>query len=190
MLAIGNLLISEDIIEKEFVCNLNACLGACCVAGDSGAPLEPQELVILDHEFDSFKKYLTPEGIDLLNHEGVSVFDEDDQKHKTPLLKSGACAYITFDENKIASCGIEKAYLAKETTFKKPISCHLYPIRITTLKNGTEALNYERWEICKSACKLGKQLGVPIYKFVEEALIRKYGEEVYEAIDAFAHRKD
>lgn len=190
MLAIGNLLISEDIIEKEFVCNLNACLGACCVAGDSGAPLDPQELEILDREFVNFKNYLTPEGIELVSREGVSVFDEEDQKHKTPLLKNGACAYITYDENKIASCGIEKAYLAKETSFKKPISCHLYPIRITTLKNGTEAVNYEKWEICKSACKLGKQLGVPIYKFVEEALIRKYGEEVYEAIDAFAHRKD
>ena len=189
MLAIDNLLISEDIIEKDFVCNLNSCKGACCVAGDSGAPLEVDELDILKQEFDNYKEYLTENGLQAIEKSGFYLYDEEDQKYKTPLLESGACVYINYDESNIAHCGIEKAYADKKTEFKKPISCHLYPIRITKLRNGTEAVNYEKWEICKSACKLGKQLQVPVYKFVKEALIRKYGTETYEMIDAFANRE-
>ena len=188
MLVIDNLLISEDIIEKDFVCNLNSCKGACCVAGDSGAPLERTELDILKKEFDNYKGYLTDKGLEMIDKNGFYVYDEEDQKYKTPLLENGACVFINYNENGIAHCGIEKAYVDKKTDFKKPISCHLYPIRTTKLRNGSEAINYEKWEICKSACKLGKQLQVPVYKFVKDALIRKYGQETYEAIDAFANR--
>jgi hypothetical protein len=188
MLAVGNLLISEDIIEKEFVCNLNSCKGACCVAGDSGAPLEVEELDVLKSEFENYKPYLSENGLQMIEKNGFYLYDEDDQKYKTPLLDNGACVYINYNESGIAHCGIERAYIDKKTTFKKPVSCHLYPIRITKLKNGTEAVNYEKWEICKSACKLGKQLEVPVYKFVKDALVRKYGQETYDVIDAFANR--
>lgn len=189
MIIIDKLLISEDIIDKEFVCNLNTCKGACCVSGDSGAPLEKEELALLKKEYKNYKNYLTQKGRDLIQANGYFDFDEEDQKYKTPLIEGGPCAYINYDESDIAYCGIEKAYINGETTFKKPISCHLYPIRVSPLKNGTEALNYERWSVCKSACSLGKTLQVPIYKFLKEPLIRKYGEEVYKVLDAFANRE-
>ena len=188
MIIIDNLLISEDIIEKEFVCNLNTCKGACCISGDSGAPLEKAELAILEKEYPNYQAYMTDKGRAIIEETGFFEYDEEDEKYKTPLIEGGPCAYINYDESDIAYCGIEKAYLEGKTTFKKPISCHLYPIRVSTLKNGNEALNYERWSVCKSACSLGKKLQVPVYQFLKEPIIRKYGEEVYEMMDAFAKR--
>jgi hypothetical protein len=184
MLAIDNTLISEDIIEKQFVCDLNACKGACCVKGDYGAPLEKDELQILDKIYDEVKPYLREEGIKAIEKQGKYLLYET-KEWVTPLAKGKACAYVYF-ENETAKCAIEKAYYDGKIDFKKPISCHLYPIRISKQKNGFEALNYDRWSVCKAACKLGDSLKVPVFKFLKESLTRKYGEEWYKQLEIAA----
>lgn len=192
MIIIDNLLISEDIIDEQFVCNLSACKGACCVAGDAGAPLEKDEIETLQQEIENIKPFLTKEGIQAINEQGVFVKDKEDRKYKlkTPLMKGGACAFTVFDKNKTAGCGIEKAFEAGTTKFHKPISCHLYPIRITKSKD-MEMLNYDEWDICSAACTLGKQLKVPVYQFLKAPLIRKYGQEMYDTLEATAkHLKE
>ena len=184
MIAIGNTLISEDIIEKQFVCDLNACKGACCVKGDYGAPLEDDEMPILDEIYEKVKPYLNEEGIKAIEKQGKYLLYEK-KEWVTPLAKSKACAYTVF-ENNVAKCGIEKAFNDGKINFKKPISCHLYPIRITVQKNGYDALNYDRWSVCKAACKLGKSLQVPVFKFLKESLIRKYGKKWYKQLEIAA----
>lgn len=187
MLVISDILVSNDIVEEQFVCNLNACKGACCWEGDWGAPLEAAELPLLGEIYDQIEPYLSPEGKAVLQEEGLFTYYEEAKEYGTPLLKNGACAYLVYDELGIAKCGIEQAYLGGATDFKKPISCHLYPIRVDENKEtGFEALNYDKWEICSAACQLGKKEQVPVYKFVKEALIRKYGEDFYRELDAAA----
>ncbi|MEZ5040699.1 MAG: DUF3109 family protein [Saprospiraceae bacterium] len=187
MLVISDILVSNDIVEEQFVCNLNACKGACCWEGDWGAPLEAAELLLLGEIYDQIEPYLNPEGKAVLQEEGLFTYYEEAKEYGTPLLKNGACAYLVYDELGIAKCGIEQAYLDGATDFKKPISCHLYPIRVDENKEtGFEALNYDKWDICSAACQLGKKEQVPVYKFVKEALIRKYGEDFYRELDAAA----
>lgn len=190
MIAIGNKLVSEELFEEEFACNLSACKGACCVEGDGGAPLEEEELALLAEERDNFLPYLTKEGREELKKQGLWVKESWQNKTylSTPLLnQTGACAYAVF-ENGVALCGIEKAWKAGATPFRKPVSCHLYPIRISEIRKGTEVLNYHRWAICQPACKQGKKLGLPVYAFLKEAIIRKYGEAFYEELDAVARQ--
>lgn len=184
MLSIENTLVSLDVIEERFVCDLAACKGACCVLGDFGAPLDKEELPILESIYESVKPYLPKEGVLTIENEGKHVFIEEEEKYATPLRDDGACAYTIF-ENGIALCGIEKAWKDGKITFQKPISCHLYPIRITKHKHY-EAVNYERWNICKAACKNGNKLKVPVYRFLKDAIVRKYGEHYYQTLDAFA----
>lgn len=184
MLVVDNLLVSEEIFEKQFVCNLSKCKGECCVAGDSGAPVKEEELQSLETEFNNYKAYLTNEGIQSIEKNGFSVYDKEDKTHKTTLIEGGPCAYINYDEKGIAICGIERAYLDGKTSYRKPISCHLYPIRVSSVGELT-AVNYEEWDICADACTLGKELKIPVYKFLKEPLIRAYGEEVYSTLDAY-----
>lgn len=174
-------LISDDIVEKHFVCDLNACKGACCVHGDSGAPLEDDETKILEGIFEKVKPYMTPQGIAAVEKQGTWVVDSDGDK-VTPLVGGDKeCAYTRF-ENGVAFCGIEKAWMEKKIDWRKPISCHLYPIRITAYKQY-DAINYEKWDICKPACACGEKLQVPVYKFVKDALIRKYGAPWYKKLE-------
>lgn len=183
MIAIGETLISEDIFDKKFVCDLNACKGECCVAGDSGAPLDKNELAILDKIYPAVKPYMNEKGIDAVDKHGSYVLDSDGD-YTTTLVSEGAeCAFVFFDEKNIAKCAIEQAYLEGKIDWKKPISCHLYPIRITDYK-AYEALNYHSWHICKPACECGKQLDVPVFKFLKDPLVRKYGQDWYEELDA------
>ena len=184
MLSIENTLVSLDVIEEQFVCDLRACKGACCVQGDYGAPLTEEELLILEKIYEAVKPYLTPEGAFTIEKEGKHVYIEEEEKYATPLRHDGACAYTIF-ENGTAFCGIERAWKDGKIDFQKPISCHLYPIRITQHKHY-EAVNYERWSICKAACKNGKQLKVPVYRFLKDAIIRKYGEHYYRALEDYA----
>lgn len=177
MLENNGVLIHEDIMHEEFVCNLSKCRGECCVQGNAGAPLEPDELRQLRDSYAAIKPYLTPKGIETIEKEGLHVkdFEGDDT---TPCVDGDKeCAYTVFEKGQ-AKCGIEKAWLEGKTTFRKPISCHLYPIRITKYPEF-ELLNYDRWSICSPACQLGAELKVPVYRFLKEALIRKYGEEWY-----------
>ncbi len=184
MIAIGKALVSEDVIEKQFVCDLNACKGACCVKGDYGAPLEKEELPIMDEIYEKVKPYLREEGIKAIEKQGKYLLYEK-KEWVTPLVKGKECAYTIFEKG-IAKCGIEKAYYEGKIEWKKPISCHLYPIRITKQKNGMEAVNYDRWNICNPACKLGDSLKLPVFKFLKDSLIRQYGEDWYKELEIAA----
>jgi hypothetical protein len=181
LIAIDNTLVSEDLLEKKFVCDLNACKGACCVEGDSGAPLEENEAHILEEIFDFIKPYMRPEGIAAIEEQGKYTVDVDGDL-VTPLVKGKECAYVYFDKNNTALCAIEKAYKEGKINFQKPVSCHLYPVRITNYKEY-DAVNYHAWDICKPACKCGSKLNIPVYKFVKTALIRKYGEDWYKQLE-------
>lgn len=177
MLLIGNIVVSEDIVNEYFVCDLPRCKGACCLEGIYGAPLENGELKILEEIYPLVKPYLTEAGRNAIRNQGTSV-PSYDGKFATTLIRDAECAYSRYEKNGVLKCAIEEAYFAGQVNFQKPISCHLYPIRIT--KNDKyEFVNYDRWEICDSACKLGKKQRVPVYQFLKEPLIRKYGAEWY-----------
>src|SRR5258708_6135095 len=154
MMKVGDILVSDDIKEVEFVCHLEKCKGACCVEGDLGAPLEDSELDIMEEIQDQVKPYLTKEGIQSIKKHGAYILDEDGD-HSTPTIAGKECAYAHYDENGILKCGIEQAYLDGKIAFRKPISCHLYPIRVTR-KKDFEAVNYHKWSICSAACSYGQ----------------------------------
>lgn len=184
MFQIGKTIVSESIIEKDFVCNLSACKGACCIEGDAGAPLEESEAKMLEDIYPKVKPFLRPEGIKAIESQGTSITTAFGD-FETPLIDNADCAYVIFDDNNTALCGIEEAYNQGEISWKKPVSCHLYPIRVKDYSEFS-AVNYEQWDICDDACVLGKELQVPVYKFVKEALIRKFGEDWYSELEKTA----
>jgi len=184
MFQLGKTIVSEAIIENDFVCNLSACKGACCIDGDAGAPVTEDEAQILKEIYPKIKPFLRPEGVAVIEAHGAFVKTPLGEL-ETPLIHGADCAYVIFDEKNTALCAIEEAYNQGEISWKKPLSCHLYPIRV---KNYTEfsAVNYDKWEICDDACSLGKELQVPVYKFVKEALIRKFGADWYTELEKVA----
>jgi hypothetical protein len=184
MFQIEKTIVSEDLIEKQFVCNLSACKGACCIDGDAGAPLEEEELKILERIYPKIKPFLRKEGIEAIEKQGLYTTNEDGE-HETTLIEGADCAYVIFDDKKTALCAIEEAYNQGITDFKKPISCHLYPVRIREYSEFY-AVNYDYWPICDDACRLGRELQVPVYKFLKQSLIRKFGESWYEELDLIA----
>ena len=181
MMQIGETLVSETLIRQAFVCDLQQCKGACCVEGEAGAPLEKEEVDLLDKDFEKIKPFLTPKGVDEIEKQGryVKGFDGD---WETPIIDGKECVYAVFDTHGKAACGIEKAYSEGEIDWKKPISCHLYPVRVKQY-SAFAAVNYHQWSICTPACSLGEQLSVPVYQFLKEALIRKFGEDWYLALE-------
>lgn len=180
MIAIENTLISDDIFTEFFCCDLNSCKGCCCVEGDAGAPLNEDEIAYLEEHIDTIRPYLTEKGSKVV--EDVGVFEVVlDGLLVTPLVERAECAYLTFEEGGIAKCAIEKAFEDGKTDFQKPISCHLYPIRISCV-GGSEALNYDRWPICKDAVIAGSAKSVKVFQFLKTPLIRKYGEEWYQQL--------
>lgn len=188
MIQIGKILVSEEIIEKEFVCNLSACKGQCCIDGDAGAPLEKKELQIMRDIYPKIKPFMRKEGIIEIEKQGVYTTNENNE-HETPLINNADCAYVIYDDRNVALCAIEEAYNQGEIDpiigFKKPVSCHLYPIRVQDYSEFS-AVNYNKWSICDDACTLGLALQVPTYKFVKQALVRKFGEDWYEELEKFA----
>ena len=184
MIQIDDKLISEDLFSEEFVCNLAKCKGICCVEGDAGAPLDEDETKILDEIYPKIKSYLRPEGIQAIEEQGTYTLDFEGDL-VTPLVNNAECAYVIFDEKGYTKCAIEKAYEDGVSDWQKPISCHLYPIRITEYSNFS-AINYHEWDICSDACTLGKELGVKVYQFLKKPLIRKYGEEFYQTLSEAA----
>jgi len=184
MFQLGKTLVSEEIIENDFVCNLSACKGACCVDGDAGAPLEEEETVILVDIYAKVKPFLRPEGIKAIEEQGAFIKGEDGE-WETPLVNKSECAYVIFSEGGIAKCGLEEAYEKGVTSWKKPVSCHLYPVRVKEYSQLT-AINYHKWQLCDPACQLGESLQVPIYKFVKEGLIRKFGKKWYKELEQAA----
>jgi Protein of unknown function (DUF3109) len=187
VIAIENKLISDEVIEAQFVCDLNKCKGGCCEDGDAGAPLEKEETQILESIFETVKPYLTSEGLQEIERVGLFRYDQE-FGWVTPTIQGKMCAYGTLDKNGVIKCGIEKAYYDGKLDWKKPISCHLYPIKTKKSRNrNQEYVNYEpRKGMCDPGCALGKQLKTPVYVFLKEALIRKYGEDFYSALEATA----
>lgn len=191
MIAIGNVLISNQVVEEQFVCDLDKCKGGCCVDGDAGAPLENKELKKLNEAYDGVLPYLSYESKMELERQGKFVYDKE-FGWVTPTINATICAYGIIDAKGIVKCGIEQAYNDGKIKWKKPLSCHLYPIRTKKSGNGkTEYVNYEpREDLCKSGCSLGKKLKIPTHVFLKDALIRKFGVEFYEALCATAeHQK-
>jgi hypothetical protein len=188
MIAINNILISDEVVKEQFVCDLGKCKGACCVDGDAGAPLEKEELQHINDVFEAVLPYLNEESKKEIDRQGRYVYDKE-YGWVTPTIDSKICVYGIVDKQGIVKCGIEQAYLDGKVTWKKPISCHLFPIITKKSKRtATEYVNYEpREDNCKAACALGKKLKVPVYQFLKEPLIRKFGKEFYEALDASAN---
>ncbi len=182
MIEIDDKIVSTDIITTKFLCDLSRCKGICCVEGNAGAPLEEDEARILAEEYPAYKPFLTGEGVYEIERQGFAVVDSDGDL-VTPLIDDAQCAY-SYNDNGITLCAIEKAYLEGRTTLRKPVSCHLYPIRVVKFGNGTFGLNYHRWAVCEGAKILGETKGVPMYRMLREALERRFGAEFYEALEA------
>lgn len=187
MIAIDNVLVSDQVIEAQFVCDLMKCKGGCCEDGDAGAPLEKHELEIINEIFEIVKPYLTKEGLRWIEKHGRYVYDRE-FGWVTPTIEGRMCVYGFRDENGIIKCGIEQAYRDGKIEFKKPISCHLYPITLKEGKKGEyDRVNYEpRDTLCKPACAFGKKLKVPVYEFLKEPIVRKYGEAFFQALQKIA----
>jgi hypothetical protein len=181
MIQIDDKLISLDLFERHFICDLPKCKGGCCVEGESGAPLEDEEVAILESIFPVIKSELSEKALEEIEKKGVWEVDDEGDK-VTPIINGKECVYTYFDEKGVCKCTIEKAYNEGLIDFKKPVSCHLYPIRVTKY-NDFEALNYHQWHVCGPARVLGKSKGVPVFSFLKEALIRKYGEAFYKEME-------
>ncbi|MBS1920024.1 MAG: DUF3109 family protein [Bacteroidetes bacterium] len=193
MVVIENILISDDVIEKRFVCDLHKCKGGCCEVGDAGAPLNDEELDSISEVYEHVKPYLTDASVREIKVKGKYVYNSE-FGWVTPTLGSDneICVYGVRDNHGIIKCAFEQAYNDGVISWKKPISCHLYPIIAKKGKYGDyDQVNYEPREIlCSPGCALGKKLKVPVYEFLKEAIVRKYGEEFYHALDIAAKLKE
>lgn len=182
MIEIDDKIVSADLLRECFACDLSQCRGICCVEGNAGAPLEADEVDILEREYEAYRPYMTAEGIEAVERQGFMVVDADGD-YTTPLINDAECAYAR-NENGVTLCAIEKAWLEGKTPFRKPISCHLYPIRLVYFSNGSIGLNYHRWSVCEPARRCGRKLGIPVYRALREPIIRRFGEEFYRALEA------
>ena len=181
LVEIEDKIISTQIFERQFVCDLSACKGACCIEGNGGAPVTKEEVAIIEAHIDKILPFMRPEGIEAIEAQGV-VYEDDDLEPATTLVKGKECAFVYFDQTNTAKCAIEKAHREGQIDFIKPISCHLYPIRTKKFDQYT-ALNYEKWDICAPACACGEKLNVPVFKFLKEPLIRAFGPEFYKELE-------
>ena len=184
MILIDEILISDDVVKEYFHCNLNACLGACCWEGDYGAPLNDDEVKLLENPDEEILKLLDDTSVNFIQEHGAVAEFKENRSLGANVLPDGKCVFLKKEDNGISYCSIEKAHANGSIAYNKPISCHLYPIRVEKNdQTGFEALNYDEWDICNPACTLGKEMKMPLYKFCKDALIRKYGEEFYKALD-------
>lgn len=188
MFLIQHAVVSSEVADQYFVCDLLKCKGACCVEGDMGAPLDKEELPTITAIQEAVLPYLSEAGKAAIERQGPYVVDADGD-FSTPIIEGMECAYAIYDAKGILKCGIEQAHLDGKIAYRKPISCHLYPIRIQSMAEGYEAVNYERWSICSDACQHGKALQVPLYKFLKEPLIRKFGTPWYDELCKEIHEQ-
>lgn len=186
MIQIQDTLVSLDVIERHFLCDLNACHGECCIEGDAGAPITPQEYEKLMELTPVVWDYLTPAGQRVLQEQGPAYYDEDGDL-VTSIVEGRDCVFTTYGENGMCLCALEKAYRDGKTDFYKPISCHLYPVRLKELSGGITALNYHSWKICKAAEVLGRAKGVRVYEFLRGPLERHFGKEWYKELTVVAN---
>ena len=188
---IDDKIVSLDLLRECFACDLSRCKGICCVEGNAGAPLEIEEVATLEAQYETYKPYMTPEGIAAVERQGFMVVD-DEGDYTTPLVGDAECAY-SYTENGVTLCAVERAFREGRCSFRKPISCHLYPIRVVRFSNGSLGLNYHRWEVCRPAVECGRRLGIPVYKALREPIVRRFGEEFYRALEAaeeFLHEQE
>jgi hypothetical protein len=185
MIEIDGKIVSTDIITEHFLCDISRCKGICCVEGNAGAPLEENEARILADEYPNYRPYLTGEGSVEIERQGFAVTDEDGDL-VTPLLGDAECAY-SYTEDGVTLCAIERAWREGLTPFRKPISCHLYPIRVMRFGNGTVGLNYHSWAVCEPARVLGREKGVPVFRMLEDAIVRRFGRDFFDALEAAEH---
>ncbi|MDR2385459.1 MAG: DUF3109 family protein [Tannerella sp.] len=184
MIEIGDTVLSLDLIERYFCCNLRKCRGACCIEGESGAPLTRQEFDYLQKMLPLLWGDLSPEAKEVINKQGIAYIDRENDV-VTSIINGNDCVFACHDENDICRCAVEKAYNEGRIDFRKPVSCHLYPVRVTQYRNY-KAVNYHCWKICRAAEILGEQKQIFLYQFLKEAFIRAFGEEWYHALDACA----
>ena len=184
----NNVIISDNLFEEKFCCDLTLCKGACCIEGDAGAPLSEMEIAVLEDVIDAVKPYMTEKGRRVVEKNGVFDFDIEGC-FATPLVDEKDCAFLSMDADGIARCAIEKAYeagalkgVSDDDEFNKPISCYLYPIRIVTKENGFIELKYHKWDVCYYARKKGKELKISVFEFLKNPLIRRFGKEWYEDV--------
>jgi hypothetical protein len=182
---IDGVLVSEEILREPFACSILHCKGACCEEGDLGAPLEETELALIQQDLDRIKPYLPTKAVDAIERLGFYERAPDGEP-VTQTLEGRACVFAKKDDQGHWQCGIEQAWKDGQTTFRKPISCHLYPIRISPLRGGGEALNYDRWDICQPACDTRNNGGTRMYEFLRVALERKYGSAWYRQLKEVA----
>ena len=180
MIQIGDKIVSRELFENHFICDLPSCHGNCCIFGDSGAPLEEDEAVVLSNHINEIRPYLRREALRAIDEQGSWVIDDDGDK-VTPLIGREECAYVVFNDG-IARCAIEQAFEEGTISFRKPVSCHLYPIRVNKMGRGI-ALNYHRWGICEPARIMGKKEGVPVFMFLKDPIERVYGKEFYQELE-------
>jgi hypothetical protein len=179
MIIVGNTLVSEDIADVRFACDCDACLGGCCIEGDAGAPLLESEISDITRHIEHIKPFMSAEGINVITQSGLVAIDPEEVRG-TPLINGRECAFVIY-RGKVAMCAIEKAWEQKKIPFRKPVSCHLYPIR-TINYTDFEAVNYHKWDICKQALLNGREKNIYLFQFLKDALIRKYGEAWYEEL--------
>ncbi len=184
MLQIDDTIISLDLFEKKFICDLISCKGACCVEGEDGAPLEIDEVEKLNEVLPLVEEYLPKASKELIKNQGVSYIDGDGD-HVTSIVNGEDCVFVYTDENGYAKCAVEKAFLEGKINFRKPISCYLYPVRLKEYESFT-AVNYHHWHLCNCAEALGAKEGVPVYRFLKDPLIQRFGEDWYEQLEIAA----
>ena len=182
MIEIDGKIVSTDIITERFLCDLGKCHGICCVEGNAGAPLETDEGRILAEEYPAYKPFMAAAGVAEIERQGFAVIDSDGDT-VTPLVGEAECAY-SYNEDGVTLCAVEKAWAQGLTPFRKPISCHLYPIRVVRFGDGSLGLNYHRWAVCEGARELGRERGVPMFRMLREAIVRRFGTEFFEALEA------
>ncbi|MDE7073735.1 MAG: DUF3109 family protein [Odoribacter sp.] len=180
MIQIDDTIVSFDVFLEKFCCDLSCCKGICCVEGDAGAPLAEDEPDRIKENYAGIMPFMKPEGVEAVREQGYAVIDREGDL-VTSLICGRECAYA-IEENNVCWCAIEKAWSEGKSDFRKPQSCYLYPIRITRYE-GFEVLNYHRWSICREACLRGEREGIPVYRFLKEALVERYGEEWYAQLE-------
>lgn len=181
MLQIQDVIVSFDVLTKCFSCDLNCCKGACCIEGDAGAPVTPEEIAQIEELLPIIREDLSPEALKVIDSQGVAYTDPEGEL-VTSIVGGKDCVFTCYGEDGCCYCAIEKAYRAGLCKFKKPVSCHLYPIRVKKIGDGW-GLNYDRWDVCKAAVLKGERDGIPIYKYLKEPLIRRFGQSWYDELD-------
>lgn len=191
ILQVGDVVLSPDILTEYFSCDLEACGGACCVEGDAGAPLLMEEVAELENVLDEVWPDLSAVAQSTIDKQGVAYTDQEGDL-VTSIVRGKDCVFTCYSSDGCCYCATEKAFREGRTSWCKPISCYLYPIREKRFSNGMVGLNYHRWNICEAAVKKGRELKLPVYQFLKDPLIRRFGKEWYEELEALAEelRKD